>query len=69
MITGQNEALLKILKSRSDTCGGLTKNDVGRKVTIVGWTHARNHLPRFLQLKDGYGSIQCLIPSNVHNFI
>lgn len=45
--------------NREHTCGGLRVHDAGKIVTLVGWTD--NRIPKFMNLIDGYGSIQVLV--------
>ncbi|XP_077288872.1 aspartyl-tRNA synthetase, mitochondrial isoform X2 [Arctopsyche grandis] len=56
-----SESLILQMQNRAETCGDFSSDDVGRKVTLIGWIHGQ-HLPRFIKLKDGHGIIQCLIP-------
>lgn len=63
-ISEGSENLILQLQNRAETCGDFSSDDVGRKVTLIGWIQGQ-HLPRFIKLKDGHGIIQCLIPTVV----
>ena len=49
---------------RTDWCGDLTLDDVGRDVTVCGWVHRRRehgeHLA-FLDVRDRTGLVQCVV--------
>lgn len=47
---------------RTAECGKLTKNDVGRKVSLMGWVHRRRDLGGliFIDLRDRSGLVQLL---------
>lgn len=55
-----SENILQYFTKRKTTCGELTREDVGKFVTLVGWLDSKKH-GRFLQLKDGYGVTQIII--------
>jgi len=48
---------------RTVTCGGLTKKDTGKQVTLNGWVHRdRNHgAVHFINLRDRYGITQVVV--------
>ena len=52
------------LAMRSDYCGELTVDDVGRTVAVCGWVHRRRehgeHLA-FVDLRDHTGLLQCVV--------
>ncbi|KRX55434.1 Aspartate--tRNA ligase, mitochondrial, partial [Trichinella sp. T9] len=45
---------------RTHTCGELTLNNVGERVTLCGWLQ-RKRLDKFVVLRDMYGSVQALL--------
>lgn len=47
--------------NRSHTCGELRSSDVGKEVTLYGWLEYQR-LDKFGVLRDGYGSVQFLVP-------
>lgn len=49
--------------SRTHTCGQLRADDVEKKVVLCGWLEYLR-LNRFIILRDGYGSVQLIIPEN-----
>lgn len=52
---------------RTHTCGQLTKEDVGKKVTLCGWVSTVRNLGSlcFVDLRDKYGITQLNIPSEL----
>lgn len=46
---------------RSHTCGELTKDNVGQKVSLMGWVHHTRFNNKIITIKDSYGSIQCIL--------
>ena len=48
---------------RSHTCGALTAQNVGEKITLSGWVHrVRDHGGLlFVDLRDHYGMTQCVV--------
>jgi aspartyl-tRNA synthetase len=56
------------LSYRTDYCGELRADDVGREVAVCGWVHRRRehgeHLA-FVDLRDRTGLIQCVIDGSV----
>ncbi|XP_073825775.1 aspartyl-tRNA synthetase, mitochondrial [Musca autumnalis] len=50
--------------SRTHTCGELTSDNIGEKVTICGWLEFQR-MDRFFILRDGYGSTQVLLTDKV----
>lgn len=59
---------------RTHTCGQLTKEDIGKKVTLTGWVNRRRDHGGviFIDLRDKYGLTQITFnpeqSSNVHTF-
>ncbi len=53
---------------RTDLCGTLRADDVGRRVTVCGWVAKRRehgeHLA-FIDVRDHTGIVQCVIPGTV----
>jgi aspartyl-tRNA synthetase len=53
---------------RTDRCGDLRKEDVGRQVSVCGWVSRRRehgeHLA-FLDLRDHSGIVQCVVDGSV----
>ncbi|XP_070497044.1 aspartate--tRNA ligase, mitochondrial isoform X2 [Chironomus tepperi] len=58
-----SENIVQYFVNRKFTCGGLSRDDIGTFVTLVGWLDSKKH-GKFLQLKDGYGIIQVIIDSD-----
>lgn len=50
-----------LFTNRTHTCGELRPTHVGQKVTLCGWLEFER-MKKFLTLRDGYGSIQVLVP-------
>lgn len=50
--------------SRTHTCGELTTDNIGEKVTLCGWLEFQR-MDRFFILRDGYGSTQVLLSDKV----
>lgn len=48
---------------RTHTCGELSEEQVGEKVTLAGWIHRKRDHPNvlFIDLRDHYGVIQCIV--------
>lgn len=46
---------------RSHTCGELTKDHVGQKVSLRGWVHSTRFNNKIIVVKDSYGSTQCIL--------
>lgn len=57
-----------IFTNRTHTCGELRSEHVGDKVTLCGWLEFER-MKKFITLRDGYGSIQVLIPPSLTNKI
>ena len=53
---------------RTDLCGTLRSDDVGRRVTVCGWVAKRRehgeHLA-FIDVRDHTGIVQCVVPGTV----
>ncbi|XP_075152338.1 aspartyl-tRNA synthetase, mitochondrial isoform X2 [Haematobia irritans] len=49
---------------RTHTCGELTADNIGEKVTICGWLEFQR-MDRFFILRDGYGQTQVLLTEKV----
>ena len=54
--------------NRTHTCGELRTEHVGKTVTLCGWLEFER-MKKFLTLRDGYGSIQVLIPPKLTNAV
>ncbi|XP_052864551.1 aspartate--tRNA ligase, mitochondrial [Anopheles cruzii] len=53
---------------RSHTCGELRPANVGQSVTLCGWLEY-SRMNKFFTLRDGYGTVQALIPEkDCHRF-
>lgn len=55
---------LNLFTNRSHTCGELRVEHIGQRVKLVGWLEFER-MKKFLTLRDGYGSIQVLIPPSM----
>ena len=57
-------------KYRSHKCDELTKNDVGKKVSLAGWVNKKRDHGNllFIDLRDNYGITQCIIDKENKNF-
>ncbi|XP_035916691.1 aspartate--tRNA ligase, mitochondrial isoform X1 [Anopheles stephensi] len=54
--------------TRSHNCGELRLTHVGQQVTLCGWLEF-SRMNKFFTLRDGYGTVQALIPEDVcHRF-
>ena len=56
-------------KYRSHKCDELTKNDVGKNVSLAGWVNKKRDHGNllFIDLRDNYGITQCIIDKeNTH---
>ncbi len=53
---------------RTDYCGDLRKNDVGRKVTLLGWVQKRRDLGGliFVEMRDRQGIVQIVFNSEIN---
>jgi len=51
---------------RTHRCGELTNNDIGKKVTVMGWAHKRRDLGSliFVDLRDRAGLVQVVFDSS-----
>ncbi|GAB0096605.1 aspartate--tRNA ligase, mitochondrial [Sergentomyia squamirostris] len=55
------KADINLFTYRTHTCGELNLNHISQEVTLCGWLEF-TRMQKFLTLRDGYGSIQVLIP-------
>ncbi len=57
-------------KYRSHNCDELTKNDVGKNVSLAGWVNKKRDHGNllFIDLRDNYGIVQCIIDKENKNF-
>ena len=57
-------------KYRSHKCDELTKNDVGKNVSLAGWVNKKRDHGNllFIDLRDNYGITQCIIDKENTNF-
>lgn len=46
---------------RTHTCGQLSKNDVGKLVTLYGWIQYTRFNNKIIALRDSYGTVQCIV--------
>ncbi|XP_050079147.1 aspartate--tRNA ligase, mitochondrial [Anopheles maculipalpis] len=51
--------------TRSHNCGELRLSHVGQEVTLCGWLEY-SRMNKFFTLRDGYGTVQALIPEDVY---
>lgn len=49
---------------RTATCGELSKDHIGRIVTLCGWLEY-HRMNKFIVLRDSYGQIQLILNRNV----
>uniref|UniRef100_A0A182W9Y6 Aminoacyl-transfer RNA synthetases class-II family profile domain-containing protein n=1 Tax=Anopheles minimus TaxID=112268 RepID=A0A182W9Y6_9DIPT len=49
--------------TRSHNCGELRISHVGQEVTLCGWLEF-SRMNKFFTLRDGYGTVQCIIPED-----
>ncbi len=51
---------------RTHTCGELRSSDIGKVVKLAGWIHRKRNLGNlcFVDLRDHYGIIQCVVDSS-----
>ncbi|EGC29242.1 hypothetical protein DICPUDRAFT_159202 [Dictyostelium purpureum] len=63
-----NNKVLNITK-RSNTCGDLNKNDIGKEVLIYGWINSFRKFGDqvFMVIRDGHGKVQVIINLNESN--
>lgn len=54
---------------RTNTCGELTKEDVGKEVSLCGWVNTVRNLGSlvFVDLRDKYGMTQLNIPADLYH--
>ncbi|XP_053672130.1 aspartate--tRNA ligase, mitochondrial [Anopheles nili] len=57
-------ALINKFTSRSHHCGELRLEHVGQQVTLCGWLEF-SRMNKFFTLRDGYGTVQGLIPEEL----
>ena len=57
-------------KYRSHKCDELTKNDVGKNISLAGWVNKKRDHGNllFIDLRDNYGITQCIIDKKNKNF-
>lgn len=55
-----------LFTTRTHTCGELRNEHAGQQVTLCGWLEFER-MKKFLTLRDGYGSIQVLVPPAMTN--
>ena len=57
-------------KYRSHKCDELTKNDIGKNVSLAGWINKKRDHGNllFIDLRDNYGITQCIIDKENKNF-
>ncbi len=57
-------------KYRSHKCDQLTKNDVGKNISLAGWVNKKRDHGNllFIDLRDNYGITQCIIDKENTNF-
>lgn len=51
---------------RTHNCGELRIDNVGERVELSGWMEYQR-MDKFIVLRDGYGSMQLIIPDNVRS--
>ena len=63
-MSGSNEQTWATTAMRTDLCGALRRDDVGRTVSVCGWVQSRRehgeHLA-FIDLRDHTGVVQCVV--------
>lgn len=55
------DANVNLFTNRTHTCGELRPVHVGKQVTVCGWLEFER-MKKFITLRDGYGSVQVLVP-------
>lgn len=58
-------AAANLYTSRTHTCGELSKENAGQRVTIMGWMMFKRFGGKILVIRDAYGQTQAIIPENV----
>ena len=61
---------IKMHKYRTNTCGEINENFIGREVKLSGWINSkRDHGGlMFIDLRDHYGMTQCVIDTTHKDF-
>lgn len=60
-ITARLQSSVSQFTERSHTCGELTRDHVGKRVSLFGWVHYTRFNNKIITVKDSYGSIQCIL--------
>lgn len=55
------DSSINSFSERTHTCGQLTKNDVGKRVTLYGWIQHTRFGNKFIEIRDSYGITQCIV--------
>lgn len=66
--TNATPANCNLFTNRTHTCGELRQKHIGQSVTLCGWLEF-HRMKKFLTIRDGYGSVQVLIPPSLTELV